>query len=395
MTEVDHRGSPSAAVAEMRGHVRITEVDLFAIDLPLSRAYDGLGYGPIGHNVAVVDTDAGVTGYSFAGPSTDWLQASFSDALERHIRPALVGHDLFDVNGALRRGLGAWYGLEHAIWDAIGRVAGLPVYKMLGGGPDRLRAYLTCVWPGAKDQSHVGFDEQAAMAVAIKDAGFGAMKFRAWRPDPLDDARACGVIREAVGDDFVIMIDRTASQPGWVWDFDTALAVARALEEHNVYWLEEPFDKDDFVSPARLAAEVDIPITGGEQFRGPSPFASCLENGSFDILQPDVGNAGGILTTLRAAAMAQGFGVRCVPHGAGGLKLAGWLHAGAAMGAEWQELGWITPPLMPTEQWTTALEVLTTDTLYTYEDGHIVLPKGPGLGLDVDRDALERLRVRT
>ncbi len=277
----------------------------------------------------------------------------------------------------------------------MGRIAGLPVYKMLGGGSDRLRVYLTCVWPGAKDQSHICFDEQAAMAVRIKDAGFGAMKFRAWRPDPLDDARACGVIREAVGEDFVIMIDRTASQPGSVWDYDTALAVARALEEHDVYWLEEPFATDDFVSPARLAAEVDIPVTGGEQFRDPTPFGTCLEHRSYDILQPDVGNVGGILTTLRVAAMAQGFGVRCVPHGSGGLKLAGWLHAAAAMGAEWQELGWITPPLLPDEQWASALEVLEADTLYTYEDGNIVLPQGPGLGLDVDRDALERLRVKT
>ncbi len=378
----------SVAAADMLGRVRITDVDIFPIDLPLSPDYDGLGYGPIDYKVAIIDTDAGVTGYSFAAPKPE-------DQPRWDIRHCLVGHDLFDVDGALRRGLGEWYGVEFALWDAMGRIAGLPAYRMLGGGPDRLRVYLTCVWPGPKDQSHVPFDEQAEMAVKIKEAGFGAMKFRAWRPDPLDDARACGVIREAVGDDFVIMIDRTASQPGTVWDYDTALAVARALESHDVYWLEEPFAKDDFVSPARLSAEVDIPITGGEQFRDLAPFRACLEHHSFDILQPDVGNAGGILQTLRVAAMAQGFGVRCVPHGAGGLKLAGWLHAAAAMGAEWQELGWITPPLLPDEQWTSALEVLETDSLYTYEDGNILLPQGPGLGLPIDHDALDRLRVRT
>ncbi len=379
---------PSGATAELLGSVAITNVDIFPIDLRFSPEYDGLGYGPIDYSVAVIDTDAGVTGYSFGAPGPDHQP-------KQDIRECLVGHDLFDVDGALRRGLGEWRGVECALWDAMGRIAGLPAYKMLGGGLDRLRAYLTCVWPGAKDQSHVSFDEQAAMAVRIKDAGFGAIKFRAWRPDPLDDARACGVIREAVGDEFVIMVDRTGSQPGWVWDYDTALAVARALETHDVYWLEDPFAKGDFESPARLAAEVDIPITGGDNYFEVANFRSAIEHRSFDIVQPDIGNVGGILTTVRIAAMAQGFGVRCVPHGHGGLKLAGWLHAGAAMGAEWQELGWITPPLLPEEQWTTALEVLTTDTLYNYEDGYIVLPTGPGLGMDIDRDALERLRVRT
>ncbi len=386
---MDRLPSRQDAVAEeMSGRVRITDVDIFSIDLRLSPAYDGLGYGPIDYSVAVIDTDASVTGYSFGAPRPGSQPRS-------DIRSCLVGHDLFDVRGALRRGLNEWHGVECALWDAMGRIAGLPVYKMLGGGLDRLRVYLTCVWPGPKDQSHVSFDEQAAMAVRIKEAGFGAMKMRGWRPDPLDDARACGVIREAVGDDFVIMIDRTGSQPGWVWDYDTALAVARALETHDVYWLEDPFAKGDFGSPARLAAEVDIPITGGDNYFEVASCRSALEHRSFDILQPDIGNVGGILTTLHIAAMAQGFGVRCIPHGSGGLKLAGWLHASAAMGAEWQELGWITPPLLPEEQWTSALEVLQTDMLYTYEDGYIVLPPGPGLGLDVDRDALERLRVKT
>lgn len=375
-----------SATESMIGKVRITGVDVFQIKLSLSEAYDGLGYGRIDYTVAAIETDTGVTGYSFAGPSPVLL--------DTHIRPALVGQDLFDVDGALRRGLGDWYGVEHAIWDAMGRIVGLPVHKMLGDGPDRLRAYLTCVWPGPQNQSQVSFDEQAAMAVRIQEAGFGAMKVRAWRPDPLDDARACGVVRDAVGPDFVIMIDRTAEQSGKVWDYETALSVARALERHDVYWLEEPFDRDDFSSPARLAAEVDIPITGGEGYQGLDPFRECLDRASFDVLQPDVGTVGGILPTLRVAAMAEERGVRCVPHGSGGLKLVGWLHAAAAMRADWQELGWITPPLLPTEQWSSALEVLTGDVLFEYENGSIVLPPGPGLGLCVDPDALERLRVR-
>jgi hypothetical protein len=90
------------------------------------------------------------------------------------------------------------------------------------------------------------------------------MKIRAWRPNPLDDVEACRVIKKAVGPDFALMYDRTAVRPGWVWDYPTALKVARGLEREGAYWLEEPFDGYDLQGPARLAAEVDIPITGGE-----------------------------------------------------------------------------------------------------------------------------------
>ena len=80
----------------------------------------------------------------------------------------------------------------------------------------------------------------------------------------MDDAEMLAVARQAVGDDFEIMVDRTAVRPGWVWDYDTALRVARGMERYNARWLEEPFDDRNLEGPARLAPEVDIPITGGE-----------------------------------------------------------------------------------------------------------------------------------
>ena len=116
------------------------------------------------------------------------------------------------------------------------------------------------------------YDAQAEMALREKNAGFKGMKIRAWRPNPLDDAEACRVIRQAVGPDFAIMFDRTAAAPQCVgqkvWDYETGLRVARALEKHGANWLEEPFARDDYESHARLARSVDIRITGGEGYRG-------------------------------------------------------------------------------------------------------------------------------
>src|SRR4030095_17205632 len=160
-----------------------------------------------------------------------------------------------------------WGGGEPALWDASGRIAGQPVYKLLGGAKNSVKVYLTTVWQGKEDQSGVTNDEQAQRALKEKNAGFKGMKIRAWRPNPLDDAEACRVIRAAVGPDFAIMFDRTAHLPQSVgqktWDYQTALKVARAMEKHQATWLEEPFDRDDFLSPARLARDVGIQITGG------------------------------------------------------------------------------------------------------------------------------------
>jgi D-galactarolactone cycloisomerase len=364
--------------------VHIKNVEVFPIEIPISREELEMGkYAR--YTFYEVGTDAGVRGYCF-DRGTEYR------VLEASIRPALVGKDLFAVEQHLRAGLGQWGGVEHAIWDAIGKIAGQPVYRLLGGAQTRLKVYLTCVWRGKADQSQVPFRDQADMAVKLKRAGYKGLKIRASRPNPLDDAEACGQIRAAAGPDFAIMVDHTADLGG-LWNYTTALRVARALEKHNVGWLEEPFARDDFSSPARLAREVDIPISGGERFHGLDAYRECLTQGAYDILQPDPVLCGGILTARKVASLAQAYHKPVVLHGAMALRLAGWLQTSAAIGTEWQELAIITPPLMPEEQWNPALKVLNTPTLFTIREGYIEVPQGPGLGLDVNRDAVSQYRI--
>src|SRR5690606_9239803 len=112
----------------------------------------------------------GVRGYSFAGPDPKQLT---------QVRTALAGKDLFNVEGHLKDGLGNWGGVEHAVWDAIGKIARQPVYKLLGGSNSSVRVYLTTVWQGKADQSDISYDAQADMALREKKAGFKGMKIRA------------------------------------------------------------------------------------------------------------------------------------------------------------------------------------------------------------------------
>jgi D-galactarolactone cycloisomerase len=218
------------------------------------------------------------------------------------------------------------------------------------------------------------------------------MKIRAWRSST-NDADACGEIRAAVGPDFSIMVDRNMGPDGAVWNYAAALRAARELEKHNVTWLEEPFSRDDFLSPARLAREVDILIAGGERFEGLDAYRECLVQQSFDVLQADVVICGGFHTVRKIAAMAEGFHRPILLHGSMALRLAGWLQTSAIIGAEWQELAIITPPLMPEEQWSPALKVLNSKTVFTIRDGYIEVPQDPGLGLDVNREAVAGCRI--
>lgn len=369
--------------------VRIVDVDLFRIDIPVTPAEAAAGLMHR-YDVAKVVTDAGVTGYSFAGAPPQMLPA---------VKEVLVGKDLFNVDGHLREGLGKWGGVEHAVWDAIGKIAGQPACKLLGAPNDRVTAYLTCVWPGPADQQQIPYADQVKMAVKIKSAGFKGMKIRAWRPSPMDDVEVCRLIKEATGKEFKLMFDRTAHMPvpmsgQQVWDFETGLKVARGLQKAGAYWLEEPFARDDYAGPAKLASMVDILITGGEAYTSLEPYRQCLLHKTYDILQPDGRGSGGIFRCRQVGVMAESFHVPCILHGTMGLMLAGWLQATLAIGSPLQEVALITPPLLPEEQWAPGLKVLKSKQMFQFDNGDLVMPPHPGIGLDVDEDALARYRVK-
>ena len=397
MPELSRRGWMSAATAfaGLRAleaavkPVRITGVDAFAVRVPVTEAEAAAGV-QYRFTVFKVSTDAGVSGYSFGGPRAQALP---------ELRTILTGKDLFNLDAHLRAGLGRFGGAEHAVWDAIGRIAGQPVYKLLGSPNARIEAYLPCVWKGPADQAHVPAKDQVEMALQIRRAGFHGMKMRIWRPDPMDDVDVCRQILEATGKGFHLMVDRTAQMPvsmagQKVWDFDTGLKVARALEKIGVYWLEEPFHRDDYDSPARLAAMVDILITGGEGYSRIDSYRECLLRRAYDIVQPDPAQAGGILQCRKIATLAEAFHVPAIPHGYIGLPLAGWLQAALAMGSPWQEVTMVSPPLMPEEQWAPGMKLLRSKQMFTFENGAILAPPYPGIGLDIDEDALEKYRVR-
>jgi L-alanine-DL-glutamate epimerase-like enolase superfamily enzyme len=145
--------------------------------------------------------------------------------------------------------------------------------------------------------------------------------------------------------------------------------------------------------PARLAAEVDILITGGELGKSTFEFLQFLTNKTYDVIQPDTRICGGILMARKISILAETFGVPCIQHGTSSLSLAGYIQAGCAMSnCEWQEI--IGDPELPQEQWAPARKLVRTPDVFEIRDGHILLPALPGLGLDLNEDAIQEYRVR-
>ncbi|NLV73754.1 MAG: mandelate racemase/muconate lactonizing enzyme family protein [Chloroflexi bacterium] len=364
----------------------VTEIESYRVRVPVGEKAASHGVsGDIW--VTEVATNAGYTGYEF--------YPTVGRNLER-ARRLVVGKDPHLIEQFIADGLIYAPAVETALWDIIGKAANQPVYKLLGGAKDRIPCYLTCVWPGPADQSGVTYQQQADDLAYYKKHGFKAGKIRAFRRPIQADGDAVATIRDKVGgrDEFQIMIDRTGPYSGTIWSMDEAIIMARRFESLEVTWLEEPLNRGDVFEHSKLTATVDIPITGGEGDRGLTMFSRYCRERSYDILQPDTMNCGGLLTCKKIGGMAEAFGLDCVLHGTHGLLLASRLQNAAILPNCWiLEVALTNPPLLPWEQWEHCLALVNQDELFQIEDGEMLLPDRPGLGLDVNAEALTRYRV--
>ncbi len=338
-----------------------------------------------------VHTDEGIVGLGEVDSSPyvakAIIEAPASHKIASGLEALLIGENPLEVGrlwekmyrGTIyfgRRGaaLHAISGVEIALWDIAGKAMGKPIHALLGGARrDRVKAYASTLMPDTPE-------EAARVTAAQREAGFGATKL-GWGPLGQSaelDVALVKAARQAVGDDFDLMIDIGL---GWTSVRD-GIDRARRMEEFHPYWIEEPFYPDDYDKYARLAASTITPIAGGEEETTVADFERLIERGGVEIVQPDVTRAGGISECLRIADMARRRGRRCVPHAwSTGIIKAATLHVLAAMEeAEYMEYCVQTTPLnreLVREQFPLA-------------DGFVAIPQAPGLGVEIDEDALRR-----
>jgi L-alanine-DL-glutamate epimerase-like enolase superfamily enzyme len=273
--------TPVKAIAEAKP-IRIKTIQTFNVQLPATPTEVGAGVmRRMGVNL--VTTESGVRGYSFGPPGTG---ASVPDAPKPSEGARCHDWRRLVCRGTSEAGLIYWGGIEEAVWDAIGKVAGQPVLSLAWWFESQYPGlYHGCLagqcGPVAGSYQGSGSLWHAPPGCGFHRASrFGSSAFpcpiRSRQPNFMDDVEACAGIVAACRAGFKVMVDRTAHLSGKVWDYATGLAAAKALQQAGVYWLEEPFARDDFEGPARLAREVEILITGGEGFRGLDSYRECL-----------------------------------------------------------------------------------------------------------------------
>lgn len=338
------------------------------------------------HTVTIVCVAAG----DFEGVGSGDAMLGFAG--HEHL---FIGHDLFDIErhvqvlDNLQFMYGRMWPLEIALWDLMGKVTAQPLWRLLGGRSNRVPLYASM---GQRRPT----DERAEAARRMAARGFGAVKLRFYADTLAENLEAARAVHDAVGSTVQLLVD---ANQGWrmpwdtrsPWDLKTALYVADALAELNVFWLEEPLPRTDYRGLAELRRRAKVRIAGGEGNRDFSEHLECLHHGSLDVYQADVAWSTGVLRARQLAQMTQTSGALYSPHTWGdGLVLLANLHVAAALStAPFCEF-----PFDPPE-WTPARRDYILPTHIEADiQGMATLPDAPGLGVSIDWQAIEPLRIQ-
>ena len=329
-------------------------------------------------------TDSGVEGYAFGADA---------DAIRQYVAPALLGQDPFYRErlwravqerqrlfpSLLDRTIGV---VDCALWDLAGRALQTPVYKLLGGFRDKLRAYASTM---CGDELPGGLDTPEAFAkfaLECKQRGYRSFKLHTWQPpvpgapDVRRDLAACAAVREAVGPEMDLMID-----PFHYYSRMEALQLAKGLEQLNYHWMEEPMDEHSISSYVWLTGQTTLPIVGPETAEGKlHTRAEWILRGAADVSRGGVGDIGGITPLMKLAHLCEAHGMAMEVHGNGAANL----HALCAMAipGEYYERGLLHPfvDYEKPKPWLNSID----DPLDA--DGCVRVSQQPGLGQDINFD---------
>ena len=329
------------------------------------------------------------------------IEAMIADVFERHVQ----GADPFRIEALWRnvygRGysgrpdislMGVFSGIEMALWDIVGKAVGKPVHALLGGlVNERLRSY-TYLYPDepgshAYSDSPVYRDPDAAAERALKYVaqGFTAVKFDPAGPYSTFDPRQpslerlslseafCKTLRGALGDSCDLLFG-THGQ----FTPSGALRLAQRLEPYAPLWFEEPTPPEMPEEMARVAAGTSIPIAAGERLTTKYEFARVLQTGAASILQLNLGRVGGLLEAKKIAGMAEAHYAQIAPH----------LYCGPVVGAANIQLSACIPNFLileSIERWD-GFQAKLLKTPIRWEDGYVIPPSEPGLGVELDED---------
>lgn len=304
------------------------------------------------------------------------------------LRPLLIGMDatattavwerLYESQaaGGHTRGfyLEAIAGVDMALWDLKGKLLGQPVHGLLGGP---IRSSIPCYASPVPMQADAGL--AARHALDFVDQGFRAVKVKIGR-SPREEAPYLAAIRAAVGPDVELLVDANCA-----YTLDVATEIGAVLRDNQISWFEEPLPVDDLDGLAELRRRTQLTLVNGETNFTRFDLRECLQRRAIDVYMPNIARCGGFTEAQRITALASAHHVDIAPHGVGsGVSLAAALQLCAA-----------TPNLRTYEynRLPNALREAILVQPPVFADGELVVPTGPGLGVEVDLDVVDRFTV--
>jgi D-galactarolactone cycloisomerase len=338
------------------------------------------------HTLVTVFTDEGLTGVGSVFTNDALVRAALAllEPLyrgENPLEPQRVNEKLHMHTFWMGRGGSLTHtisGIDIALWDILGQATAQPVGRLLGGCyRDRVLPYASVLIrePGVLAEQLRGIRAQGFRAFKIGWGNFG-------RESNKLDEQIVRAARDAVGSESRLMVDAGASDAFWPQGYKWALQTSSMLADYEVYWFEEPLAPDNLHDYTLLREHSRVPIAGGEVLTRRQSFYPWIEARAFDIVQPDVTKVGGISEERRIAWMAEDHGIRFIPHGWNtAFGLAADLHlASACPQTDMVEYLNGSPFIddILAKPWTLD------------ENGMLPVPNGPGLGITLDLDAVER-----
>lgn len=282
--------------------------------------------------------------------------------------------------------LTALSGIDMALWDIKGKALGQPVSVLLGGRwRETVRAYAT----GSFKRDGVDRVEDNALEMAQRRAeGFHACKIKIGF-DPAEDLRVIQAVREAIGSEMRLMIDANHG-----YGVTEAIRLGRAAADYDIDWFEEPVVPEQLGAYRAVREGQPIPVAGGETWHSRWGMQAALQAGAVDILQPDMAGCGGLSEALKIAAIASLSGTRIVPHVWGtGVHIAAALQFMAAQTPD-PLRSHPVEPILEFDRTHNPFRQAVLQSPIEAVDGLVAIPSGPGLGIDINREALAEFRMK-
>lgn len=390
--------------------MKITDVKTFMLKIPLGkdRFYSSQCAFPERNSLLVrIDTDCGISGWGESGQYGPGEPVdTFIDVV---LKPRIIKKNPLDINvlwedmftsirdfGRKTTGIEAISGIDMALWDIAGKYYKKPIYELLGGAfRNKIRGYATGCYYRGDDV----LDYRKSLRILKDEAagyinnGYTALKCKIGLLHVEEDAERVFAIRDAVGNETLLMVDANHA-----YNFHTAKRIGKYLEEAKVYFFEEPVLPEDFYGYKMLRESLNLAIAAGENEFTRFGYLELLKNNCLDIIQPNIGCAGGFTEVKRIESLASSFHVQVIPHCWGsGIALAAALQLLASMAPIPHTAFDLAPENAPMIEYDKNFNPLRDELLlenFKVEDGYVLVPESPGLGVEINLEILEKYGVK-